>query len=727
MLKSSRIIQFITRQPKWRLMVAALVVAGLGYAALGRKSVSSTGTTFVARRGPMQISVLEGGSAEALESQEIRSQVKGYQGTKILSIVEEGYLVTEDDIKNGKILVELDNSDLKERITTEEIQFQSTLSGLIEAQQAYDIQLNQNRSDLKAAEQKAKFARMAVDMFLGKQVGEEVCSKLGLHESPFNNEVDLDELEAAALSVSNKSGDSWGKAAAGSMGGPNGTPNPGGNPGPNGAVPQGRDGAQAQGPRGGQTGAPPVADARPRRRSQTGEAGDVKGDEKQVRLQAGQPGTPKADTAPVLVLATNPPAVAGPVSQKIAIGDSTNAPTVDFSKYAKSELLGDGSAQQDLRKMENDFLVATQALSVARIHLEGTQKLLAKDFVTKNDLDNELLTIKRNEVTVAAASTSLDLYIRYQFVKTAEETVSAYDEALRSLERARKEAISKLAQARARLKSAEGRYRIEADQRAELQEQFSNCVIRAKRPGLVVYGGGDDRRFGGEEQIREGVTVRERQSIITIPDMTRMSVKIKIHESHIKKVTKGLKARITADAFPDKVLEGEVIKVGVLPDSQNRWMNPDLKVYVTSVAVNGTQEWLKPGMSAKVEILVKELPDVIYVPIQAVVPVKGKQVCFIPHTAGTEQRVVEVGEFNDEFVQIKSGLKEGEKVLLRAPEGTETDMTTEEAEQEVAQKALPAKPGAGTTPGPGGASKQPEKAAPIDTGRQAGAPRNPGT
>jgi HlyD family secretion protein len=669
MLKSSRVIQFITRQPKWRLVAAAVVVVGLLYVSFGRKAVSSTGTTFVARRGPMQISVLEGGSAEALESQEIRSQVKGYQGTKILSIVEEGYLVTDDDIKSGKILVELDNSDLKQRMTTEDIQFQSTLSGLIEAQQAYDIQLNQNRSDLKAAEQKAKFARMAVSMLLGKQVAQEVCDKLGLHEIPFDNEVDMDKLEAAALSVGNTPGDSWGKATAGSTGGTNPAPNPGKN-----------------------------ADA--------------------------QPAGPKMDAAPLLITATNPPNAA-PISQKISIGDSTNAPTIDFNKYAKSELLGDGSAQQDLRKLENDFLVATQALSVARIHLEGTQKLLTKDFVTKNDLDLELLTIKRDEVAVAASQTALELYIRYQFVKTAEETVSAYDEALRSLERARKEAISKLAQERARLKSAEGRYRIEAEQRAELQEQFSNCVIRAKRPGLVVYGGGDDRRFGGEEQIREGATVRERQSIITIPDMTHMSVKIKIHESHIKKVTKGLKARITADAFPDKVLDGEVIKVGVLPDSQNRWMNPDMKVYVTSVAVNGTQEWLKPGMSAKVEILVKELPDVIYVPIQAVAPVKGKQVCFIPRTGGAEQRVVEVGEFNDEFIEIKSGIKEGEKVLLRSPEGIETDMTTDETE-EVAQKTPAAKPEAAPAPA-GGASKRPEKTAPNNAGRQAGAPRNPGT
>src|SRR5260370_37921135 len=62
---------------------------------------------------------------------------------------------------------------------------------------------------------------------------------------------------------------------------------------------------------------------------------------------------------------------------------------------------------------------------------------------------------------------------------------------------------------------------------------------------------------GPQEQIREGATIRERQTIITIPDMTRMSVKVKIHESYIKKIRKGQKVRITVDAFPDQLLEGE--------------------------------------------------------------------------------------------------------------------------------------------------------------------------
>jgi len=199
--------------------------------------------------------------------------------------------------------------------------------------------------------------------------------------------------------------------------------------------------------------------------------------------------------------------------------------------------------------------------------------------------------------------------------------------------------------------------------------------MRAQKTGLIVYGGGGEEMYyyGNQEPIREGATVRERQTIITIPDMTKMSVKVKIHETYIKKVGKGQKVRITIDAFPDQTLTGEVTKVGVLPDSQNRWMNPDLKVYVTTITINGTYDWIKPGMSAKVEILVDHLNDVVHVPIQAVAPSEGKQICYVVNGPRQEKREVDIGQFNDEFIEIKKGLKEGEKVLLRPPESGEPD------------------------------------------------------
>jgi multidrug efflux pump subunit AcrA (membrane-fusion protein) len=92
-------------------------------------------------------------------------------------------------------------------------------------------------------------------------------------------------------------------------------------------------------------------------------------------------------------------------------------------------------------------------------------------------------------------------------------------------------------------------------------------------------------------------------------------------------------------------------------------------------------------MSAKVEIFVSRLADVVYVPVQAVSPADGKQVCYLAN--GAEKRMVEVGEFNDEFIEIKSGLKEGDKVLLRAAETPGTEKPADGKEQPGKEKSTP--------------------------------------
>ena len=102
-------------------------------------------------------------------------------------------------------------------------------------------------------------------------------------------------------------------------------------------------------------------------------------------------------------------------------------------------------------------------------------------------------------------------------------------------------------------------------------------------------------------------------------------------------------------------------------------MNPDMKIYNTTVTIDGTHEWAKPGLSAKVEILVSAIPDCVYVPIQAVSTVGEKQVCYIPKRTGTETREVKIGDFNDDFIEIRTGVKEGELVCLRPPTGVESE------------------------------------------------------
>jgi len=642
MQKFANMIAYIRRQPRWRLITALIILAAAGVF-LFRGGGGSTAKipTFAARRGPLEITVLEGGSLQALESQEIKCEVRvGYQGTKILKIVEEGYLVTDDDVKTNKVLVELDGSDLQKQIVQQEIQYQSAVANLTDSQQGYEIQVNQNQSDIKAAEQKARFARMDFDKFLGDSVTTELIARLG-----------LDKLLALA---GTNNVEKTAPAEEVSLG-------------------------QKRPPSG------PVGDKPP-----------------VIPAVATNASTFPPKVIPVVAQsAPRSTTVAGGSDEAVEpVADEPPAPvTLDFSKYASIDALGDGEAKQKLRKFEDDLQVAQKELGQATATIEGTRRLFEKGFVTRTDLQRDEIAFENSRLKVQTAETARDLFLKYEFPKSAEESLSKYAEAVREFDKARRVAVSRLAQARAKLKSAQGQHEVQLRQKKDLNEQLEKCTLRAQKSGLVVYGGNRDDMmyYGGEERIREGAAVRERQAIITIPDTTRMSVNVKIHESYIKKVRKSLKARITVDAFPEEVLTGEVTKVGVLPDSQNRWMNPDMKVYLTTIAVDGTHEWVKPGMSAKVEILVKNLGDVLYVPVQAISPSNGKQVCYVAHGFKQERREVEVGEFNDEFIEVKSGLKEGELVLLRQPGSSEKEDVSREKsprENEPEKSAPPAAPAA---------------------------------
>ena len=674
MLKATNFWKWVREMPKWRWAAALVVLGLLGWAIWGGSSKGQNAApTFTARRGPLEISILEGGSLQALESQEIKCEVRvGYQGAKILRIVEEGYLVTEDDVRTNKVLVELDSSDLEKQIVQQEIQYQSAYASLIDAQQNYEIQLNQNQSDIKAAEQKTRFARMDFDKFLGDSVTVKIVQETG-----------LDKLLASAST--NNVEQTLRAEEASEQGQPKQkTPN-----------------VRPQVPVPG-TNLPAIQGIQPAVLTRpAGAAGPT-------MVQADVKAKPEG-----IVRAPARAGAGGPEEEEAESGLAaalTNVVLVDFSKYARLDVLGDGEAKQKVRKFDDDLQVAQKEMGQANSTLEGTKRLFEKGFVTRLDLQRDEITAENSRLKVQTAESARDLFLKYDFLKSAEESLSKYAESVRELDKARRVAISKAAQAKARLKSAQGQHEVQLRQRTELKEQSSKCILQASKTGLVVYGGGRDDYFGGEERIREGATVRERQAIITIPDMSRMAVNVKIHESYIKKVVKGQKARITVDAFPDKTLIGEVTKVGVLPDSQNRWMNPDLKVYQTMIAIEGSHDWVKPGMSAKVEVLVSRIDDCVYVPVQSVEFDSQKQYCYLANGLKSDRRQVTIGDYNDEFIQIKDGVKEGDRVLLRLPSTAESQKGgAEGAAPEKSPKTEPAKAPAKAPAGATTVAAKPQK------------------
>ena len=202
--------------------------------------------------------------------------------------------------------------------------------------------------------------------------------------------------------------------------------------------------------------------------------------------------------------------------------------------------------------------------------------------------------------------------------------------------------------------------------------------------------------YGTPGVLEEGIMVRQRQELIRLPDVSKMLAEIKIHESRVRQVRPGMTAWVRIENIPDRRYKGTVRRVAPLPDAQMSWMNPDLKVYPTDILVEDELPDLKPGVSSRAEIVITNLTKVLSVPIQTVARLRGENVCFVQKGSGIAPVPVTTGWFNDRFVEITSGLKEGDLVLL-APASDEdfaTDSTStnevDSAEQETTPASQPA-------------------------------------
>ena len=340
---------------------------------------------------------------------------------------------------------------------------------------------------------------------------------------------------------------------------------------------------------------------------------------------------------------------------------------------------GGSEASQKLRELTGAITLAQENFEKAAYELDWTIKLYAKEYVAETELKEDQLTKTRYGIEMEKAKIALRLFELYEFPKQVQQLLSDYKEAGLELERTKARARSQLAQAEAKRSGAKATLMQQQERLKKLQEQLAACTIQAPAPGQVVYWSSTER--WSRVKIEQGAEIYEGARIISIPDMSKMKVEIKVHETWIDKIQLGQKAEITVAAFPDQIFTGEVLKKAPLADQTNFW-DSEVKVYVTDVSIDGTHDFLKTGMTGKVTVIIDTLENVLHVPIQSVVTVDKKKVCYVKAEKGSKKREVETGLFNDDFVEIKSGLAEGEKVLLNPPRWTASESEEERAEAE---------------------------------------------
>jgi len=142
------------------VVVAAAVLAIVWFKVVrGADDPTAHLATFVAKRGPLTISVLESGTIQPQEQITLRNEVEGR--TSIIRLVADGAMV-----KEGDLLVELDASTLRDRIIDQDILVQKARASFVDANENLAIIKNQARSDIDVAELNLKFARQDLQQYL---------------------------------------------------------------------------------------------------------------------------------------------------------------------------------------------------------------------------------------------------------------------------------------------------------------------------------------------------------------------------------------------------------------------------------------------------------------------------------------------------------------------------------------------------------------------------------
>ncbi|MBN1437672.1 MAG: efflux RND transporter periplasmic adaptor subunit [Sedimentisphaerales bacterium] len=343
--------------------------------------------------------------------------------------------------------------------------------------------------------------------------------------------------------------------------------------------------------------------------------------------------------------------------------DPNAVDSVDVEAIANDERLG-GEALQRMRDLNSSIDLAQEQLRRARTKLDWTERLYEQEYVSLSEVEGDQFEVSRLQIDVDKALLARELFLQYEFVKQVQQLLSDYIEATRELARTEARARSRMAQAEARLLSATSTLRSQEERLVHTQEQIEKCTIRATAAGLVVY------QMGGYRwdpvPVEVGMGVSERQHILSITDTGEMKVDIEVPESAIHRVHAGQRVRITLDAMADAEFGGEVLEVSRMPEPE-RWNSGDARLYSGEVSMLDADGNIKPGLSARVEIILDELEDVLYVPVQAVVNRGGRKICFVEEGGELVEREVETGEFNESFIEIVSGLSEGEQVCLTPP------------------------------------------------------------
>ena len=186
------------------------------------------------------------------------------------------------------------------------------------------------------------------------------------------------------------------------------------------------------------------------------------------------------------------------------------------------------------------------------------------------------------------------------------------------------------------------------------EKQISEIETSGKTSPLIAFYS-PESGYVTEVNITEGMYVDEGSSLIKITSLNQVWVEAQLYSNEISGIAESKIFQIFSESNPEEVYKGILVYSNPIVEEGKR-------IHLLKIRVNNSGGKLIPGTLVSV-IPEKSIANVLAVPKSAVLLEKMKTVWVLAHDNTFEQRMVETGSENKSWIEITSGLKQGDIVV----------------------------------------------------------------
>jgi len=329
---------------------------------------------------------------------------------------------------------------------------------------------------------------------------------------------------------------------------------------------------------------------------------------------------------------------------------------------------GDMLVEFDKSEVEKGIVDAKAELEIALAELRKARATHASQI---EDLEAEL---ERTELQHRISQLNLEK-ATYESEIRRKEIELELEQATISLAKARQEIENQKSINREEISKLELQVQQVRTKLEEAEETVAKLTVTAPAPGIAIIerNRSTDTKYQVDDQLWPG------RGIIGLPDLSLMKAEVEINEVDIAKIDTLQPSSIRMDAYPDTSFRGHVSEIAAL--ARNKERDSKVKVFDVTILLDQNDARLMPGMTVSCEIEVERLADTLFIPLEALFQVDGRDIVYLKNGSGFEAHPVEIGQENDDFVLIRSGLERGDQVSLIDPTQFEGESSSQDEEK----------------------------------------------